>query len=114
MRCAFAAQTGDYKMFIDTTPTPEPTADEFLILSIDAWREMEGWTWNNWYTVGAISKDCVNWKPRQILKWFRVNGFLTENSVGKCAVFDDDYNIVIVARGTGRPLFAIEYGRFDQ
>jgi hypothetical protein len=34
---------------------------------------------------------------------------LDDDSVGKCAIEDDQYNIVIVERSTRRPLFAIEY-----
>lgn len=82
------------------------------ILSIDAWRNPEGWDWNAWYKVGEISKE--NFEKlntnRKILKFFRDEGYLSSNSAGKCSVDDDQYNIVICDRSNGRPLYAIEYG----
>jgi hypothetical protein len=83
----------------------------YRILSIDAWRECDGgYTWNAWYDAGDIDADAIHWNARKILKYFRDNGYLTEKSAGKCAIDDDQYNIVIVERSTRRPLFAIEYG----
>jgi hypothetical protein len=82
----------------------------YRILSIDAWREREGYTWNAWYDAGDIDADAIHWNARKLLKYFRDNGFLTEQSAGKCAIVDDQYNIVIIERSTRRPLFAIEYG----
>lgn len=82
------------------------------ILSIDAWREQYGWTWNNWFTVGEIDKttfEALN-TNRKILNWFRSEGYLNEGSQGLCSVDDDQYNIVVCDRSNGRPLFAIEYG----
>lgn len=82
------------------------------VLSIDAWRDGSGWTWNTWYTVGEIDKATFEtlYTPRKQLKWFRDEGYLTAESAGKVAIDDDGYNIVVTARGTGQPLFAIEYG----
>ena len=82
------------------------------ILSIDAWKEYNGWTWNNWFSVGSITKkDFESLKNnRQILKYFRDEGYLNEGSQGLCGVYDDQYNIVITDRANNRPLFAIEYG----
>jgi hypothetical protein len=84
--------------------------NRYRILSIDAWRECEGYTWNAWYDAGDIDKNAIHWNARKLLKYFRDNGFLTEKSAGKCAIEDDQYNIVIIERSTRRPLFAIEYG----
>lgn len=86
---------------------PEKTCK---ILSIDAWRNEGGWDWNNWHKVGDIPLAACDWTPRKLLKWFRDNNYLNPASAGKCAVEDDQYNIVIVHRHTRRPLFAIEYG----
>ncbi len=80
------------------------------ILSIDAWRDSGGWTWNNWYKVGEAPLELCNAKPRAILQWMREAGFLSQYSRGKLAIEDDQYNIVILARGTREPLFALEYG----
>ena len=83
------------------------------VLSIDAWRDSEGWTWNNWFTVGSINKKTFETLTtnRKILKWFRDEGYLsTTRSPGKCSVDDDQYNITIRNKDTFEPLFAIEYG----
>jgi hypothetical protein len=82
----------------------------YRVLSIDAWQGCDGYTWNAWYDAGDIDADAIHWGARKLLKYFRDNGFLTEQSAGKCAIDDDQYNIVIVERSTRRPLFAIEYG----
>ena len=82
------------------------------VLSIDAWRDGSGWTWNALYTVGEVDKatfETLNTSRKQI-KWFRDECYLTAESAGKVAIDDDGYNIVVTARGTGQPLFAIEYG----
>lgn len=88
------------------------------ILSIDAWRNGPrgyDWTWNDWYVVGKVDADTVaSWgypvKARRVLAWARREGYLSDRSIGRCVVQDDEYNIIIAARGTGEPLFAIEYG----
>lgn len=83
------------------------------ILSIDAWRDGQGWTWNNWHHVGDISKsdfEKLQGRPNPMLAMFRERGYLTARSKGRCIIDDDGYNVVVHARGTGEPLFAIEYG----
>lgn len=83
------------------------------ILSIDAWRDSEGgWTWNQWFDVGSIDKtEFESLKTnRQIIKWFRDNGFITAASAGKVCIDDDQHNIVICQKSNRMPLFAIEYG----
>lgn len=83
------------------------------ILSIDAWWYGDCWQWNQWYDVGKISKDKFEELDtnRKILKYMREHGYLSEGSKGKVAIEDDEYNLVIVAKGTREPLYAIEYGR---
>ena len=69
------------------------------ILSIDAWREPEGgWTWNQWYKVGKISRsELAKLKTNaQILKYMRDEGYLKDTSKGRVTVDDDQYNYVIV------------------
>lgn len=85
----------------------------FNVLSVEAWREGSGWTWNNWFRVGSAPRDVLDMKPRQLLAWARAEGYLTDASRGRVAVRDDGYNLVIIARGTGEPLFAIEYGSIN-
>lgn len=82
------------------------------ILSIDAWNGPDGWSWNNWHEIGTVDKkDFEELKTnRQILKWFRDEGYLTEESKGKCSIDDDQHNIVIRQRSNAMPLLAIEYG----
>ncbi len=83
------------------------------ILSIDAWRYGdEGWNWNAWYKVGSIDRATLATLDtnRKLLRYMREHGFLSSGSAGRVAVDDDQYNVVIVDKGTREPLFAIEYG----
>ena len=91
-------------------------AKQIRILSIDAWRDGDGWQWNNWFSVGkidAVTLDTLK-TPRQILAWFRAEGYLAHDSGGKCEIDDDQYNIVVCERGSHMPLYAIEYGACDE
>jgi len=83
----------------------------YRILSIDAWRDGPGWTWNNWFHVGdyAGPEGALD-NPRALLRYMRESGYLGAHSRGRVAIEDDGYNVVIMARGTREPLFAIEYG----
>lgn len=86
---------------------------ECRILSIDAWREEEGWTWNDWFSTGyTIPIDMLEkMSDRQLIKYCRDElSLLSIASKGKVAVEDDQYNKVIIERSTRRPLYAIEYG----
>jgi hypothetical protein len=81
----------------------------YRVLSIDAWRELGGgWTWNEWREIGTCPATIAELKPRPLLKWMRDNGYLKASSVGKAAVEDDGYNVVIVRRGNRQPEIAIE------
>lgn len=83
------------------------------VLSIDAWRDPEGgWTWNQWFKVGSISQEDYDLldTPKKILKWLRKEGILAEGTAGLVAIEDDQYNTVVVWKGTRQPLFAIAYG----
>ena len=83
----------------------------YRLLSIDAWRDINnGWTWNNWHAIGSVPMDLIDKSPRQVFAYLRAQGFLSPQSAGRVAMHDDQYNIVITERGTGQPLFAIEYG----
>lgn len=87
----------------------------FKILSIDACADGEdSWSWNNWFNVGKYYESEY--------------GPLTEESLLKCIkdkcsyqgtldemkeqyeVDDDQYNLVLVRKSDGCPLYAIEYG----
>lgn len=80
------------------------------ILSVDAWHGDHGWEWNAWYATGKQYDLQDDYSNRSIIKKFRDLGLLSEHSKGKIAIEDDGYNILIVARGTQEPLYAIEYG----
>jgi hypothetical protein len=82
------------------------------VLSIDAWNDGEGWSWNNWYHVGTISKvDFEALKTdKAVALWFYDNGYTTSSDMRSISIEDDQYNIVICEKKGGMPLFAIEYG----
>lgn len=82
------------------------------ILSIDAWRDSEGWQWNNWRNIGRIDTDTLSAlaNNRRILSWMRLHGFLSDHSAGQLSVEDDGYNLVVILRSTREPIIAIEYG----
>ncbi len=80
------------------------------ILEIEAWRDGDGWTWNNWFHVGNISGaefECAD-TNRDILKIVRERTALTGQ--GLVTIEDDGCNLVIVQKNTREPLYAIEYG----
>lgn len=81
------------------------------VLVIDATRNHgEGWQWNSWFTHGSVLEGVCDLKPRAMLRELRRKGLLNRHSVGKVAVEDDGYNMVIKLRGTGEPIIALEYG----
>ena len=83
------------------------------VLSIDAWgSKEEGYQWNNWFLVGEIAKeDFEKLKTdKEYATWFMDNGFTNTDDMRKIIIEDDQYNIVICEKKTGRPIFAIEYG----
>jgi len=88
---------------------------QITILSIDAWRDGPGWTWNQWYRVGTIDTTTLATlkTDRQILAWMRREGYLSAKSAGRVCVEDDQYNLVICERGNRMPVFAIAYGEVD-
>jgi hypothetical protein len=87
------------------------TTRKYRVLSIDAWRDADGWVWSDWRKIGEVSE--VPTSVRKVLKMLRAEGFLTEASKGAVCVEDDQYNIVVFDRSNGRPLIAIEYGNAD-
>lgn len=92
--------------------TDNDTTETARILSIDAWRQPEGWTWNAWYKVGEINRATLAslTTNRAILRYLRSAGYLTDYSKGRVGVEDDGYNLTVYQRGDGQPLLAIEYG----
>lgn len=86
------------------------------ILSIDAWHDGEGWTWNQWWKVGEIDLATLATltNNRKILRYMRAEGYLSADSAGLCAVNNNQYNLVICERSNMMPLFAIAYGEAYQ
>lgn len=83
------------------------------LLSVDAWRDPDGWIWNNWYTLEEDIYIPENISDRALIKLFRDNlQVINDNSKGKVAIYDDGYNINLIARNTGEPLFALCYGEY--
>ena len=82
------------------------------VLSIDAWADEDGWTWNAWYTVGQVSKQEFEGlkTTKQQRLWFRNQGYITTANKREVDIDDDGHNTVVVNTKTREPLFAIEYG----
>lgn len=78
------------------------------VLSIDAWRGPEGWTWNSWHKRGTVPVAWCDLSPRALLRNLRAFGL--DLPPGAVCVEDDGYNVEIQARGTREPLYAIAYG----
>lgn len=90
-----------------STPVP---ADTVRLLSIDAWRDGDGWTWNNWHHVAFVPLTWCDYTARELFKAMRRAGYLAHDSGGQCVREDDQYNVVICARGSRMPVYALAYG----
>lgn len=88
------------------------------ILSIDAWRDLNGgWYWNSWHKRGEMSLSILEGmdKPNGKIDVVKFLAYLRSNHslsipAGHCEVVDDGYNYVIQLRDTKEPLYAVEYG----
>jgi hypothetical protein len=100
-------EKGSIKLTDETLEKPK----SYRVLSIDAWRYGDGWTWNDWRKMGEVT--FIPTTKRKILKMLREEGFLSDASKGTVSVEDDQYNVVVFDRATGEPLIAIEYGNAD-
>ena len=85
------------------------------LLSIDAWRDGYGWTWNNWHTLEEDIYIPENITNRELIKFMRDSlNIINSNSKGKVSIDDDGYNLVLVNRNTHEPLFALCYGEYQE
>lgn len=79
------------------------------LLRIDAWADSEpgSWSWNAWYKVGEVDSGVFLDKVsnRQIF----TDAMGQKLDWRKYEVEDDQYNLVLFERKSGRPLFAIEH-----
>lgn len=97
----------------DQRYSDEYTSPTCKILSIDAWRDGDGWTWNDLRKVGSVPLTVVETltTPRKVLAYLRAENFLSEASRGRCRVEmdagGDGVLIEVQDRRTGEPLFAI-------
>ena len=57
-----------------------------------------------------VPVTVADMKPRALFAWLRAQGIASSASAGALAMEDDGYNVVILARGTREPLWAIAYG----
>ena len=87
---------------------------DLKILSIDAWRDPEGWSWNDHRKVGTVTMATVLAldTPRKVARFLRAEGYLTPASAGKIRVdmgdcYVEETLIEIQDKGTGEPLIAI-------
>ena len=85
------------------------------LVTIDAWRSPDGWTWNDSrtlreYTAAEIKHVIEGDNPRRIFRFLRDAGYLTRESAGRVRLdvsgSDPDY-LTIEARHTGEPLIAL-------
>ncbi len=86
------------------------------LVSIDAWRNGDGWVWNDSREIvtykpeGEFRKVLADNKPRSLLAFLRREGHLTAHSAGRVRIdyagSDPDY-ITIEDRHTGEPLIAL-------
>lgn len=87
------------------------------LLQIDAWKDCDGWQWNNLFKLESgimISEDSDLLKSsRKLLKYFRDNlGVLSEYSKGRVTIdwghdIMGDVMITVCNKNTGEPLFAL-------
>ena len=82
------------------------TENTYTLLSIDAWRDPDGWTWNDMFKIEEDVYLDANTSNRALLKLMRRNGWLTDNSKGRIQVEDTGYDIEIQDRNTGEPIYA--------
>ena len=71
------------------------------ILSIDAWANGPGWTWNNWHKIGEIQLPTFEalTGDDQILAWLISEGYLKSTvTLADIEIDDDQYNVVICDR----------------
>jgi hypothetical protein len=92
-----------------TSNKTETNVQTFPVLSIDAWGNQEdGYYWNQWFNVGTVDVNHRG-ENRDTIRAMIDAGYLKAAALESTDVEDDDYNLVIVDKKTGEPLFAIEY-----
>ena len=80
------------------------------VLSIEAWRDESGWTWNNLQTIMELDSFNFDMTNRAVLKWLREQDILTDQSKGRVHIsrIEGDRTIIEVQdHNTCEPLIAI-------
>jgi hypothetical protein len=69
------------------------------------------WEWNAWYNVGTFEGPVsLLDDDKALIEWFISEGYVNEKARKGCEIDDDQYNIVLKEKKTGKPMYAIEYG----
>ena len=78
------------------------------VLSIDAWGDNGGWTWNNSW---SLEDDVVfredQLTSRKILNWMRKSNYLSRGSIGKVKVIEVWPIFEIQIANTSEPILAV-------
>ena len=82
---------------------------KYRLLSVDAWREGDGWTWNQTFATG-IELEFTHWPTtREVLAKLREVEYFTSYSKGNLRVEEyGEGSFEVMWRGTGEPLCALE------
>jgi hypothetical protein len=78
----------------------------YQLRSIDAWRCDGGWEWNNSFLIERGVYIADDTTPRELFKFMRRNGWLSDYSKGRVSMDDDGHIIEIQDRNNHQPLFA--------
>lgn len=92
------------------------TANFYPVMSVDALRDGDFWTWNNVYTRGTMSDEEIeSFAPdgtlnaRRFIAAMRARGF--NIPAGVAAAEDDGTNYIVVQKNTREPWCAVDYSR---
>lgn len=80
------------------------------IISIDAWRDQNGWTWNNQFKLQDYAGP--DFTARKFTRYMRAEGYLSEQSRGRVRVVDGEYCLEIQDKNTGEPIFALIFDSY--
>jgi hypothetical protein len=82
---------------------------KFELRSIDAWRDRDGWWWNNSFRLAEedimFAESALT--SRQILAYLRKIDILSDHSKGKLYIENDGYCISINRRSNHEPILAL-------
>lgn len=78
----------------------------YQLRSIDAWRYDGNWEWNNSFLIEENIYLADDTTPRELFKFMRRNGWLTDYSKGRVLMSDNGDIIEIQDRNNYQPLFA--------